>query len=256
MIFLNIFGVLFLLFSNFCRKSTQSRLSIAGLANFLPRAIGKQSRDKKAQSCTTLWFDECYDEYYRDSNDKFETEFQPIVNRCDKREEHKIRIEIKYDDDDDDDDKDVDDSATIICAQTFDEYDNNSSASVGVNSSDSEVSIAATTTIANENIRAPRIDAFCSQSAIELVVASGVRRTLGEKAIDCPKEFEEKAYAQLNKYQRNRSPLRRKVRPQTRQLNPIVNECVEVRNVQLLSMDANKIFIKFVCLFKNRSGSI
>lgn len=195
-----------------------------------PKTASKQSsRVKKAQSCSTLWFDECYDDYYNSADNVDELkcdDISAVVSQFHRKDEHKIRIEIKYDEDD------------IIYPQIASSaHHQNGNPNVnGLPTSCHEYSdnklFAAAVKLCDENINKPPRGNALNDVPPKLIKRKTTQRPYVEKAIDVPEGFEELAYAQLKAF--NRGPLRRKICLPTRQLNPIVNEFVEVSAARLL----------------------
>lgn len=199
-----------------------------------PKSNGKQSRNKKAQSCSTLWFDECYEEYYRNSAEReqfdAENENSTIVNHFDKKDEHTIRIEIKYDDEDNENENEIiQKQQTPIESTHEDSNDVNDLAIFCQDYTKSKFSNGGFE-IPNGNVYLARRQSANRVNSERHTSSLGQPRnsTYNEKPIDVPDGFEEAAYARAIRH--NRSPLRRKIRTPTRHLNPTLSEFLQVRN--------------------------
>lgn len=198
-----------------------SRLSIGNFTNLLQKNYQnhqKQTRNEKTKSCSTLWFDECYDDYYQNSSEKYEKDICDYsasnkLKELNKFDEHRIRIKVNYDTE-----TNENHGISVNYCEPVSRIQIDDSILTGYEDQVSSINIESDSSLGSKSVTS---DSISSVSDFQV-------RLFGynEKAIDVPAGFEEQAYERIIKH--NRSPIKRKICTPIRQLNPLSSDFLEV----------------------------
>lgn len=205
-------------------------------------------RSEKTKSCSTLWFDECYDDYYRNSSEKFENDFCDYsANRSENKngqlrqfnnsDEHRIRIKVNYDENGKQSANLSDtDHSSVSCVEINGIDNDHDSLPIDYEDQVSAINIESDSSICSKSLtfesNSSTTDysgssvSSSNKSAVNSDIVGRAKQLYNEKAIDVPAGFEEQVYDRINRH--NRSPIKRKICTPIRQLNPISSDYLEV----------------------------